>query len=108
MPQPVSQTETVTFPSPGSLRQRDCAARGRKLDGVGRQIRPNQFQKPRVCLDDSAVLQICHKFNALFLPGIFKLQCALTQLLAKVIRLRHRANCLFFQLVQLEDIGDEV
>ena len=64
--------------------------------------------KARVCLDDSAVLQICHKINAFFLPGIFKLQCALTQLLAKVIRLGHRANCLFFQLVQLEDIGDEV
>ena len=79
-----------------------------ELDGVGKQVVPHQAQQLGVGVDQHALGNVGLDLQLLGLPGGLKAQQALAQLLAQVIGGGGRVDLLVFQLVQLQDVGDQV
>ena len=90
------------------LRQCDCTTLRGEFECIGKQIRPDDLRKPRICIDCCTVLKVCFKLNIFPFPYILKLHGTIAKLSAYIKNFRHWPNRLLFQLVQFEHILDKV
>ena len=79
-----------------------------EFHSIGDQIVPHKTQQFRVGFDANIILYIRFDFQILSFPGIFKLQKALAKLLSQIKFLGLGKYLLIFQLVQLQNVGDQL
>lgn len=85
----------------------DRAAALCELDRVGKQVIPDEAEQLRVRADGHVVLDVGFDAQPLRLPDLLKAQQAGAQLLAEVEGRSVGEDLLVFQLVQLQNVGDE-
>ena len=81
--------------------QGEGAARLGELHRVGKQVVPHQREQLAVRLHQHVFLDVRLDVQALFLPGVFKGEQTLAQLLPQIVGFRLGENLLVLQLVQL-------
>ena len=78
-----------------------------EFHGIGNEIVPYECQQLRIRTDPGVFRDLSFNMEVFLFPDILKLQKALTKLVSEVKFSRLGKNLLIFQLVQLENVGDE-
>ena len=69
---------------------------------------PHKIQQFRITFHGNTVFDLRLDLQILLFPCLFKAQKALAELLAQIKAFLYRVDLLIFQLVELEDVGNEV